>query len=96
MTSKLAPYRLRIATQNGSHHRPVYTYIVRQGDRVCYMSGSETPLALSNLIHEDAAAVRFQLEDALCGSDAAQALRAVLAVQWQQNKPMMPKVEVLT
>lgn len=86
-------YRLRVV--HGGM-RPYNTYIVRYDDaRVAYMSGDESPLALSNLIHTDAAAMRFALEDALDGTAAAKALRGVLAAQFATNAALTPKVEVL-
>lgn len=93
-TTKPQNYRLRI-TKAQQGHRSYTTYVVRKSDRVIYMSGDETPLALSNLIHDDAAGTRFVLEDALDGAAAAKALRDVLAKQWANNPPLMPIVEVL-
>lgn len=82
--------RLRFPSSNTPH------YIVRnKSGTVSYISASETPLALSNLITGDAAAVRFMLEDAAEASFAAKHLRAVLAEQYKNNLPIMPKVEVL-
>ena len=89
---KKTDYRIRIVSQPEA---PYTTYIVRKGERVLYMSASEAPLALSNLIHADAAAMRFALEDALNGSSAAAQLRSVLEEQWKNNKGMTPRVEVL-
>jgi hypothetical protein len=90
MKALTSNYRLRIGAPRGGN-----TYIVRKNDVVSYISSDETPLALSNLIQKDAASMRFALEDALSGSDAAKVLRAVLAHQWVNNKPLMPVVEVL-
>jgi len=56
------------------------SYIARRGDRVSYVSGSETPLALSNAAGNNAAALRFELEDAF---DAAEALKATKKVVYE-------------
>lgn len=89
-------YRLRIILPANGTGSPTHTYITRYGERVSYLSASETPLALSNLIHDDAAALRFALEDAFDGSKAAQAVRAVLTAQWKNVPARCPKVEVLS
>jgi hypothetical protein len=70
------PYRLRI-----TEHGASVSYIVRRpSGEVRYLSRSEMPLALSNLVQGEAAELRFQLEDALDGSAAARAVR----VAWQK------------
>jgi hypothetical protein len=84
-------YRIRITDSQGNR-----TYLVRKNGNVSFISASETPLALNNLIQRDAAAARFQLEDATDGTAAAKALRTILADQWANNKPLTPKVELLT
>lgn len=90
-------YRLRISEPHTiSRETFRATYIVRKGDRVSYIASDETPLALSNLILQRAAEVRFSLEDALNGDDAAKAVRAALAEQHKNNRPLLPVVEVLS
>lgn len=84
-------YRLRVTTEL-KHH----TYIVRKGDRVSYISSDETPLALSNLIFQGAAEVRFALEDDTDGFVAARNLRTVLQALYKQAPDKAPKVEVLS
>ena len=87
-------YRLRI-TQNAAN-RPWVTYIVRKknGDVVC-MSVHETTLALSDLIHDDPAGLRFKLEDAPDGTAAARLVQEALTKQWINVPDRDPKVEVL-
>lgn len=96
MTKKPENYRLRILEPHTvSRETFKTTYIVRKGDRVSYIGSDETPLALSNLISKDAAGMRFKLEDADDGDNAAKCLRSVLADQWKNNKTLLPVVEVL-
>lgn len=88
---RLPDYRLRVADKFHSG----LTYIVRRNGRVDYISADETPLALSNLVSSDAAELRFDLEDAVDGRAAAQALGAVLDERWARNRAMKPDVEIL-
>lgn len=70
---KPRPYRLRIV--DGMNK----TYIVRsEGGHVAYKTASEVPLALSNLLLNEAAETRFKLEDALDGSEARGVLLTAL------------------
>lgn len=89
MTKKLAKrdYRLKIHGSN--------TFLVRRGTHVSYISASETPLALSNLVQAQAAELRFALEDALDGNAAAQAVRASLKLAFPQARSDYFRVEVL-
>lgn len=82
-------YRLKVASHNGN------TYITRHGKNVQYMSGNETPLALSNLLGGLAAETRFKLEDARDGADAQHVLQIVLHEQWKGNPGMCPKVTII-
>lgn len=91
MPAKKSDYRLKITDPSGNYA----TYLTRTESRVSYFNGSETPLALSNLILDNAAETRFALADALDGNAAAKVMRDVLAKQWARNLPMMPKVTVL-
>jgi len=84
-------YRLKI-----EHPTRGNSYIIRDEKRVVrYIASDETPLALSNLILRDAAAMRFKLEDAFDGNSAAKALREVLAQQHKGYPVGQPTVEVL-
>lgn len=89
-------YRVRISEPHTvSRQTFCNTYIVRKGADVRYIASDEAPLALSNLILKNAAEVRFALEDALDGGEAADALRKALAVQWTNNKALMPLVTAI-
>jgi hypothetical protein len=68
-------YRLKVENMTSLWYA---TFIVRKGKNVLYYSMNETPLALSNLVGNDAAELRFALEDALCGTVAANKVRDVL------------------
>lgn len=85
-----ADYRIRII--DGSKNQ---SYIVRKNERVNYISASETPLALSNLVQDKAAELRFDLEDARNADDAAIAVRKILAEMWRNNPPLKPSVEII-
>lgn len=63
-------YRIRVTDSLGN-----LSYLVRESGKVTYMSGSEMPLALSNLVDSRAAELRFELIDALNGTAALTALR---------------------
>lgn len=83
-------YRLRITMHDQSR-----MYLVRRGKIVQYISAQETPNALSNLVQGEAAELRFWLEDAVGGQDAARKVREVLTKMWARNPDHMPKVEIL-
>jgi hypothetical protein len=83
-------YRIRI-TKPGDNRS---SYIVRKGTEVWYMSANETPLALANLVHSEAAEMRFALEDAADGAAAGKAIRDFLVRLWSNNPRMCPDVEV--
>jgi hypothetical protein len=74
-------YRVRHEDSFGNRH-----YIVRYEGRsnVLYQSASEVPLALSNCFHNDAAEIRFALEDARDGVAAARIIK-----KWymEQHRP---------
>lgn len=86
---KQADYRLRIA-KGGN-----LTFFTRTNGRTSYFSASETPLALSNLLLDQAATARFALQDAKNGNDAAKYLREILAHQWKNNPAQCPLVTLL-
>jgi hypothetical protein len=52
------------------------SYITRRKGEVYYFSGSEVSLALSSLVGQYAAELRFALRDAQSGWDAVKAVRA--------------------
>ncbi len=85
-----ANFRIKITDHLGN-----VSYIVRRNDHVWYMSGSQTPLALSNLMGDDAAETEFALLDAVTGEQARQFLLASLQLKWRNNKPDCPKVFLL-
>lgn len=91
--NNITGYRLRV------ERWPDYkSYIVREPGRrqVWYRSSSEGNLPLSALVDDAAAELRFKLEDAMDGSDAAKAVRNVLAVvEAQANPDKRTKITVL-
>lgn len=81
-------YRLKIT--DGQY----VTYLTRdEKGRVSYFNGSETSLALSNLVGTRAAELRFMLEDAMNSAAAHLSLLFVLKEMWKNNPSGMPKVE---
>jgi hypothetical protein len=83
-------YRLRITMHDNSR-----MYLVRRGKIVSYLSSSEVPNALSNLVQGEAAELRFALEDAPTSGTAARRVQDVLKRIWARNLEHMPKVEVI-
>ena len=73
-------------------------YIVRAVNGVVsYKSASETPLALSHLVGNEAAELRFKLEDARDGKAALDCLHKVLVIaQWVGSPTMQTKVELFS
>jgi hypothetical protein len=63
-------FRLRVKDTMGN-----VSFLYRNGNNVHYCSGSETPLALSNLAGSKACELRFALQDARSDQDAAAAVR---------------------
>lgn len=94
MKSKKQSYRLEIT---GRHVPMSPSYIVRHDGSVVvnYFSGSEQSLALSNLVGNSAAMLRFHLEDAIDGREAAHAVRAILMQKFANNRAAMPTVTIL-
>jgi hypothetical protein len=89
--AELTPFRIRIASGGGGR-----CYIVRAANgAVTYMSAQETPLALSHLVGNEAAELRFQLEDAKDGKAALACLVKVLTAQWAGKPTMQPKPELI-
>lgn len=64
----------RIKLQGGMGHD---YYVVRTKGNITFISGNETPHALSNIAGSNAAMLRFQLEDARDGNAAAKSIRAL-------------------
>lgn len=85
-------YRLRIVDRNFNRD-----YITRRDGAVSYFSGSQTPLTLYDLVRNDAAELRFALEDAADGNDAAIEVEIALDRHWKQRNFTFaqPRVEVL-
>jgi hypothetical protein len=87
----MTPFRIRIASGGGGR-----CYIVRAANGVVtYMSAQETPLALFNLVGNEAAELRFKLEDAKDGEAALACLVKVLTAHWAGNPAMQPKPELI-
>lgn len=90
--AKQKDYRLKIVC-------PVMgniSFIVREGKNVCYMSASEVPLALSNLVQSQSAELRFALKDAFDGAEAAKATRLALTRAFPNaDLGRLSKVQVL-
>lgn len=90
MATKPKDYRLKVVDDRGTA-----TFFVRQNGRTFYMSGSETPLALANLVGDASAETRFALDDAFDGTAACKVLREALAKRFERNPPLCPKVTTL-
>ena len=87
----MTPFRIRITSGGGGR-----CYIVRAASGVVtYMSAQETPLALSHLVGNEAAELRFQLEDAKDGEAALACLVKVLTAHWASKPTMQPKPELI-
>src|ERR1700745_2104472 len=71
------------------------TYVVRKGKFVSYQNGSQTPLAMSNLVQNEATTLMWALESAQDSSAAARELTKVLTYQWRNNPTKQPRVTVL-
>jgi hypothetical protein len=72
------------------------SFIVRgEGRQVHYVSDSETPLCLSNLLGHNAAQVRFALEDARTPAEARSVVENTLRKQWERNMPAKPTVRII-
>jgi hypothetical protein len=88
----MKPFRIRLTDRSGN-----MSYLVRRHDKIQidYFSANETPLSLSNLVGNEAAELRFALEDAIDDSSASRALSDRLERQWKNHPAMMPQVEVI-
>ncbi len=90
-TKNLRDYRLRVVLYRGPN-----MYITRCSGKVSYLSGTEMPQALSNLLNDKAAETRFSLEDSRDGYSAKKVLLETLAELWVKNPVACPKVEVIS
>ena len=90
MSKERTKFRVKITTRGSS------TYICRaENGKVWYMSGSQTPLALSNLVSNQAAELQFRLEDVVKPADAFKIVRECLKALWANNPNGCPVVELL-
>jgi hypothetical protein len=85
-------FRIRITDHIGN-----MSYLVRRAGNIdiSYISAEEVPLAMSKAFGNQAAEVRFELEDAEHGADAVKVIRQVLANKWMKNPEMLPTIEEL-
>lgn len=88
----VAPFRLKITEKYCGCH----TYITRsERGTVHYMGSDETPLALSNLLLDEAAETRFRLEDCETAQQALAIMQEVCSHKWRNNPKMCPDVKLL-
>ena len=85
-------FRIRVTDRSGN-----ISYLVRQRDKtqIRYFTAGETLLALTNLVGNEAAELRFALEDATDDSSAFKAVSDLLQRKWKKNPEMMPQLEVI-
>jgi hypothetical protein len=88
----MKPFRIRVTDRSGN-----ISYLVRRRDKtqIRYFTAGETPLALTNLVGNEAAELRFALEDATDDSSAFKAISDLLQRQWKRNPEMIPQLEVI-
>lgn len=72
METDKTSFRIRYADRCGN-----VNFITRSNGKVLHFSASETPMALSNCAGNNAADLRFALEDAATGADAIKSVRAL-------------------
>ena len=89
MTQK---FRIRITDHLGN-----MSYLVRRAGSfdISYISAEEMPLKLSNAFGNQAAEVRFALEDSEHGAHAANVIRNALANKWIRNPELQPAIDEL-
>ena len=89
MTKK---FRIRITDHVGN-----VSYLVRRAGNIdiSYISAEEVPLAMSKAFGNQAAEVRFALEDSEHSADAANVVRKALADKWIRNPELQPIIEEL-
>ena len=89
MTQK---FRIRLTDHLGN-----MSYLVRRAGNIdiSYISAEEVPLAMSKAFGNQAAEVRFELEDAEHGADAVKVIRQAFANKWMKNPELQPIVEEL-
>jgi len=85
-------FRIRITDHIGN-----VSYLVRRaGDiDISYITAEEVPLAMSNAFGNQAAGVRFALEDSEHSADAVKVVRDALAVKWIRNPELQPIIDEL-
>jgi hypothetical protein len=85
-------FRIRITDHIGN-----VSYLVRRAGNIdiSYISAEEVPLKLSNAFGNQAAEVRFALEDSEHSADAAKVVRKALADKWIRNPELQPIIEEL-
>jgi len=88
----MKPFRIRLIDRGGN-----MSYLVRRRDetQILYFNAGETALTLSHLVGNEAAELRFALEDAMDDSSALKAVSDRLERQWQKHPEMMPQAEVI-
>ena len=88
----MKPFRIRLTDRTGN-----ISYLVRRRDKrqIRYFTAGETPLTLSSLVGNEAAELRFALEDAMDETSALKAVSDRLERQWTKNPEMMPQVEAI-
>jgi hypothetical protein len=87
----MKPFRIRLTDRSGN-----ISYLVRRRENeILYFTAGETPLALTNLVGNEAAELRFALEDAMDDSSAFKAVSDRLERQWEKHPEMMPQVEMI-
>jgi len=88
----MKPFRIRITDRTGN-----ISYLVRRRDKrqIRYFTAGETPLTLSGLVGNEAAELRFALEDAMDETSALKAVSDRLERQWLKTPEMMPQLEVI-
>jgi hypothetical protein len=90
-TTKKKQFRIKVTAYSN-----VVTYLTRdERGNVSYINGSETPLALSNLVGKEAAELRFALVDAPKPGVALLALNRVLDRLWVNNQAGRPRAALL-
>jgi hypothetical protein len=85
-------FRIRITDHVGN-----VSYLVRRAGNIdiSYISAEEVPLKLSNAFGNQAAEVRFALEDSEHGAHAVNVVRKALADKWIRNPELQPIIDEL-
>jgi hypothetical protein len=85
-------FRIRITDHIGN-----VSYLVRRAGNIdiSYISAEEVPLAMSRAFGNQAAEVRFALEDSEHSADAMNVVRKAFAVKCIRNPELHPIIEEL-